>query len=103
MQCKFQVGQKVVCVVNTLFSDLLEEGTVYTIEGVTPEKMVLSFDGIRPHFGLVLREVQNPGPEDGSFNAARFRPVVERGTRKGMSILRNILNKTHKPVEVENA
>lgn len=88
MTCNFRVGQKVVCV-NAVGSDSLRLGDVYTIESVF-------WNGI----GVTLVEAQ-PNKGHVGFRSDRFRPVIERGTDLGMSILRSLLNKTGKPVEVD--
>ena len=97
----FRVGQKVVCVANDMFAGLLDEGRVYTVEAVVGPVLSYSIDGIGSRYALVLEEVENPCCDTGGFASLRFRPAVERGTEKGMSILRNLLNKAGKRVEVD--
>jgi len=116
MTCNFRVGQKVVLVDDThrvadgivpkaraisLGANYPVKGGVYTVRDI--RKVTVSGD-----ICLLLAELDNshfvtahgfkfePG-----FSAWRFRPAVERGTDLGMSILRNLLNKTGKPVEVD--
>jgi hypothetical protein len=97
----FRVGQKVVCVVDAMSSGVLQVGRVYTVERIVPPTLTLSFDGVGVRPGLVLCEVENPFPEGIGFNAHRFRPAVDRGTQKGMSILRELLNKQPQTVREE--
>jgi hypothetical protein len=113
MKCNFQVGQKVVCVDAKpwddevpadidLIGDMdgLQEGAIYTIRGI-----MMSPTWLIPL--VLLEEIDRPlsfvygRSFESGFDPDRFRPVVERGTEKGMSILRNLLNKTDKPVEVD--
>lgn len=108
MTCNFRVGQKVILAKN--FGPLTVERA--GVEGVTlPVKgavyTIREFDadavGDDPYIRLV-EVVNDPHVEDGiepSFEASMFRPVAERGTDIGMSILRNLLNKTGKPVGVD--
>lgn len=105
----FRVGQKVVCLdvpwpdytsqVVAKGARLPMTGNVYTVRWIGTAR-----DG---HVYVRLDEIVNPvmefpgwGPGEPRFGARRFRPVVERGTEKGMSILRELLNKTDKSVEV---
>lgn len=97
MTCNFRVGQKVVCVETKYREEFLSEGAVYTIADVIGRRLAHSFDGAGYFTALVLDEVENIN----GFDARRFRPAIERGTESGMSILRNLLNKTDKPVEVD--
>ena len=108
MKCNFQVGQKVVLVRGFGEKDtararrdgvtLPVTNVVYTIRQVVPPEL----HGTE-RFSLRFNEiVQGPYWADGiepAFIADMFRPVIERGTEKGMSILRELLNKTDKPVE----
>lgn len=109
MTCNFRVGQKVVCINDewnafhagiaiSMGVRLPIAGQVYTLRGIEVR-------GERTD--LYLAEIVNPvieyadvGFAEQGFHYLRFRPVVERGTEKGMSILRDLLNKTGKPVEV---
>lgn len=106
MQCKFQVGQKVVCVVSDrrapegviILGTVIEPelGRVYTIR-----KILLG--EVRGVACLALEEIPDqrvdllvngvPASGDVAFEASGFRPLVERGTHKGMLILRELLNK----------
>lgn len=105
MDCHFQVGQKVVLAVpygeTAQFEAFLNGDTlpvpnvVYTIkeiEWVAADEIVF----------IRLNEISNPIPDhmerEAAFNAARFRPIVERGTETGMSILRDLLNKQSQTV-----
>lgn len=104
----FHVGQKVVCVhdewvgsgIQTRLGILcpLQKGEVYTVSevGLTDGIGLSGVRATKP--GIRVKEVPNPIPSK-MWDAGRFRPVVERGTEKGMSILREILTKTGKPVE----
>ena len=115
MQCNFQVGQKVVCVDAEFWDEQLPQGTqlvgdldglqlgaVYTVRGV-----MMSPTWLIPL--VLLEEIERPPSFiagryfESGFDPKRFRPIVSRGTDRGMSILRELLNKTDKPVEVENA
>jgi hypothetical protein len=105
MTCNFQVGQKVVCVEHACDLDspsdglsVPQYGVIYTV------RQVLMEEG---EVWLLLDEIRNEpdvfidGSGEPCFHHEGFRPVVERGTETGMSILRNLLNKTGKPVEVD--
>lgn len=106
--CNFRVGQKVACV-NDQWSGNgyersrgigcpLKAGSTYTVSGFCVVD-AFSMNGIFERVQcLLLAEVGHPSGR--GFDARRFRPVVERGTETGMSILRELLNKTDKPVEV---
>lgn len=89
----FYVGQKVVCIDDAMHSfnaikPALSKGTVYTIAGLQ--------DVGKENFKLVLAE--QPGQDrdgnlhaDFGYRATRFRPLIEKSTDAGMSILREIL------------
>ena len=101
MTCNFRVGQKVVCIKGGSSSRTRggwspHTGGIYTVRGIYdgPERVDL-------HLEEYVHHERHPDGAELGWNAARFRPVVERGTEKGMSILRNLLNKTGKPVEVD--
>ena len=80
----FRVGQKVVCIDNSMAPGLQrwhgqtypEIGPVYTVRAI-----VLSSSGYEC---LLLAEIVNPIPDgyrgEGGFEAVRFRPIVERKT-----------------------
>lgn len=93
--CNFRVGQKVVYVDDGIDylgeSTNLSVGRVYTVEAIVPAPMVV---------GLVVSGAYS-WHHTKAYRSDRFRPVVERGTEKGMTILRNLLNKTGKPVKVD--
>ncbi len=116
MQCNFQVGQKVITIKSDL-SDYEKQaheaarragisfpqyGVVYTVRAVYTARRA---DGSEIA-AIRLAEIRNnlhtkfASGEVGEigFYASCFRPVVERGTDAGMSILREILNKTDQPV-----
>lgn len=89
----FRVGQKVVCVddtwvnpywiKNTPNKPLL--GAVYTIRCIRAGRRGCS---------VLIEEISNPLHSSGielGFYARRFRPLVERKTDTGMSILKSIL------------
>lgn len=107
MTCNFRVGQKVVCVNDENLPYLALRGPDFFIQGlhgltrgaVYTVREVYSAPYCATHL-VKLEEITRPAADDG-YSVARFRPVVEPGTEKGMSILRNILNKTDKPVEVD--
>lgn len=92
MQCNFQVGQKVVCVDDGIDylgkATNLSVGKVYTVEAIVPAPM-----GV----GLVVSGAYS-WHHTKAYRSDRFRPVVERGTDAGMSILRELLNKADQPV-----
>lgn len=95
MECSFRVGQKVVALKGDWFGveDNLPcsgpiAGGVYTIS---------DFDTSSADVYLVLKEMGN----DDAYRPRWFRPVVERGTEKGMSILRDLLNKQSQPERVD--
>lgn len=99
MQCNFRVGQKVVCIKGEDNAEnwCPKTGGVYSVRSVFVW-------GDKPFIRLeeYSSEVRCRGPwGEGGWDATRFRPLVERGTEKGMSILRELLNKTDKPVEVD--
>ena len=114
MECSFRVGQKVVCVMNEGAAPdgyfpltpvtVPEVGTVYTVRQVS-----IGVVGRIPCVKLVeipdqlvdvlVGNVIKQG--DVVFHAFIFRPVVDRGTEKGMSILRDLLNKQSQPARVE--
>ena len=112
--CNFHVGQKVVFVDDDI------RGGIGRIPRKQAEKFGVKFP-IRGrvftvrrvfvcHIGIVcilLAEINNASAcanmgkkSEGGFDADRFRPIVSRGTEMGMSILRELLNKTDKSVEV---
>lgn len=118
MTCNFRVGQKVTPIKREL-SDYERQSTASAKKRGVIFPQVGSVYTIRDYYSCVRRdgaeirvirlvEIRNdPGMMffDGSvgeigFDASCFRPVVERGTDLGMSILRNLLNKTGKPVKV---
>lgn len=102
----FRVGQKVVCVKSRRYGGTGAEimpvkGNVYTVRGID-----LNRPGCNCEVGLWLEEITNPpmdyrgGIEECSFDATRFRPLVEKKTETGMAILREILDRetiTDKP------
>ncbi|MCD1266924.1 hypothetical protein B5M44_21910 [Shinella sumterensis] len=110
MRCNFQVGQKVVCISAAHNAEAHEAwsrsrgfdvrypvvGTTYTIREV-----FLHESGV---IALRFRELVNPAlpyankVSELAMDARHFRPVAERGTDAGMSILRELLNKTDQPV-----
>ena len=102
MTCSFRVGQKVVRIggvpKTSIQATWPEFGKVYTIRAIN--------DHGGDYVLLRLAEIDNSHlvPEHGSiepgFHYSQFRPVIDRGTEKGMSILRDLLNKMGKPVEV---
>lgn len=105
MQCNFQVGQKVVCVEHPCDLECHSEdisvpqyGAIYTV------RQVLMEEG---DVWLLLNEIRNKpdvfidGSGEPCFHHEVFRPVVERGTEKGMSILRGLLNKRNQTVRVD--
>lgn len=111
MQCNFQVGQKVVCVktgrdepkglrvIEAYIKPVV--GKIYTVREVVVGE-------IKSTVCILLEEIPdqrvsftfNGEINRGNilFEASGFRPIVERGTEKGMSILRNLLNKQNQPV-----
>lgn len=104
MECAFKAGDKVVCVEhpsNIEFYDgtisVPQYGAVYTVREVLFEE---------GEVWLLLNEITNDpgdfvdGHGEPCFHHEGFRPVVERGTETGMSILRDLLNKADKPAEV---
>lgn len=113
MNCPFVVGQKVV------FVDDARRGGEGRIERAVAFKagakwpLVGKIYHVREVFvsyigapAILLAEIDNSAvckklgkAREAGFEADRFRPVVEPGTEKGMSILRELLNKTDKPVE----
>lgn len=115
MTCNFRIGQKVVLVEDTprvwdgivpkaraisLGAKYPAKGGVYTVRDIrtvtiSGEICLLLVELDNSHFVTAHGYKFEPG-----FSAWRFRPVVERGTDLGMSILRDLLNKTGKPVEV---
>lgn len=113
MECTFQVGQKVVCVDTAARGDgdisrqvAQRAGAKYPEEGITYtiREIFISRGGSA---AVLLAEINNLDASiavgeaiEAGFAADRFRPVIERGTDAGMSILRDILTKTDKPVEV---
>lgn len=107
----FRVGQKVVCIeMDRLYPHGVEPvdepiqpvvGTIYTVRQVLLGKIgevpCIKVDEIPDHRIQVLVNGELL-IGDVVFDAAGFRPVVERGTDAGMSILREILNKADQPV-----
>lgn len=93
----FRVGQKVVCI-NATGSAVLRKGHIYTVWEtfgfVLPTGLGVEDTGIS------LVEIE-PQTSHYGFAASRFRPAVEPGTETGMSILRELLNKADKPIEVD--
>jgi hypothetical protein len=91
MECKFHVGQKVICIdahntswrrkkflgllPYTLWWSELVEGQVYTVAGVFMGRDV--FTGTKD-VGLRLAEMNNY--DESGFRASRFRPVSTRKT-----------------------
>lgn len=72
-----------------------QKGQVLTVASV--ERGVYeAFDGVAELCLLTFVEVA-PSPDFEGFDARFFRPVVERGTDAGMSILRSLLNKADQP------
>ncbi|MXN51881.1 hypothetical protein GR158_12185 [Shinella sp. AETb1-6] len=116
MTCNFRVGQKVVLVDDTPRvgdgivprARAISLGAKYPVRGCVYAVRDIRTTAISGEVCLLLAELDNshfvtahgfkfePG-----FSAWRFRPAVERGTDLGMSILRNLLNKTGKLVEVD--
>lgn len=99
MECSFRVGQRVVCVKGEWHPDnwCPKTDEIYTV------RSVFIWAG-KPYIRLEedRSESRCSGPwGEGGWDALRFRPVVERGTDKGMSILRELLNKTDKPARVD--
>lgn len=89
MECKFSVGQKVVCVDTggcTEFRKPLVVGAVYTISAVG-----VGFTG---HVYVGLEETEGSGPLH--WRAYRFRPVIDRKTN--ISIFTDMLTDTKAPV-----
>lgn len=90
----FRVGQKVVCVDDCFPSTHLAlpvRGAVYTVREIVP-------DWFPGRTALRLEEIINPETpwsdltmSEVAFNARRFRPLVEKKTDTGMSILTQIL------------
>lgn len=116
--CNFRVGQKVVAIKRELSDyekkskqlalkngvSFPEHGTVYTVRAVFTTRRDDGLEVVAIHLVEIKNDPHmkfNTGRiGEIGFDATCFRPVVERGTEKGMSILRDILNKTDKPVEV---
>jgi hypothetical protein len=107
MACNFRVGQKVVAVkrpdlpVTSGKTKPIRHGAVLTIRAV---QTAIRANGVEAT-GLVFEEIRNDvvrtgiGPWELDYDYRCFRPVVERGTEKGMSILRDLLNTQYVPVE----
>ncbi|MXN46082.1 hypothetical protein GR138_12865 [Shinella kummerowiae] len=110
MECSFRVGQKVVCVDAAFWDEQLPQGTqlVGDLDGLqlgavyTVREIMISPTWLIPL--VLLEEIERPHSFIGGryfesgFDPKRFRPVVERGIEKGMSILRELLNKQNQPV-----
>ncbi|WPE22463.1 hypothetical protein [Shinella zoogloeoides] len=88
----FRVGMKVVCIDNHEWDHKLALGAVYEVSAVGWELGEI-------YIGLV----ETPASGGGllHWRAYRFRPVVEPGTEKGMSILRELLNTQDQPVRAD--
>lgn len=106
MECPFVVGQKVVCVNDEEVPVAAIPGAIFLffgLNGLTRGCVYTVREVYQAEYSLVplvkVREIYRPDADDG-YSALRFRPLVERGTETGMSILRDLLNKTDKPVEV---
>lgn len=109
MTCNFRVGQKVVAIKRHGIEPTpnqaitIRANQVLTIRAI---KNAMRQNG-EEQTGLLFEEIRNIsvfttyGQWELDYDARCFRPVVERGTEKGMSILRGLLNKTGKPVEVD--
>lgn len=111
----FHVGQKVVCVDDNFPNNAMptmavrrpnlpRAGAIYTVRRVFIE----TFErGRKRELALHLYEIVNPEAswkgEDGvseiGFVATRFRPLIERKTETGMSILRKIADDASKKLE----
>lgn len=95
----FHVGQKVVCV-----DDVYESRNWKFIPNRPVKNGIYHIRDIRESYygiGFLLREIVNPphpfglwdhGGREGIFPSWRFRPLQERSTETGMSILRSLLN-----------
>lgn len=68
MECKFFVGQKVVCVEPTR-SGRLTVGQTYTVTYVGPD--------MRGAIGVILAEVKSPFSYMGGFIHTKFRPATD--------------------------
>lgn len=70
MECKFQVGDKVVCVDADVGDvvDLLKEGQIYTVAAVRPNS--------KGYIGVELIEIQPTGGYAG-YHYWRFRPAED--------------------------
>lgn len=109
MTCNFRVGQKVVGIKGHGVKPTpnqaitIRANQVLTIRAIQSAKRSNGEEQI----GLLFEEIRNVsvptiyGQWELDYDARCFRPAVERGTDLGMSILRNLLNKTGKPVEVD--
>ncbi|MGX5719892.1 hypothetical protein [Shinella zoogloeoides] len=117
MQCNFRVGMKVTPI-KIEISDyergqhaeakkrgvvFPQHGSVYTIRDCYN---AVRSDGVEIAVVRLVEIKNDPAMKFANgkvgeigFDARCFRPVVDRGTEKGMSILREILTKTGKPVE----
>lgn len=90
--CNFRVGQKVVCV-DASGSPNLKGGSVYTVSALDLSPGISLFDGAVAQVGVLLIEAKPTFAK--SFDARRFRPVVERKT--DISIFKDMLNTTPEP------
>lgn len=90
----FRVGQKVVCVNANLddgaigdmvFSTSLREGSIYQVRWVG-----IWTDGLSVRLVGVKRNFPEPEYQDVPFCSWRFRPLIERKTKTGIEILRQI-------------
>lgn len=112
MECSFRVGQKVLCVDDTplkppagytLVSKLAApiKGTIYTVReikpGIVSERPCIQVEEIPNQIANVVSSTGEYIVEI-IWEASGFRPLVERGTEKGMSILRDLLNKQNQTV-----
>lgn len=92
----WRVGMKVECVDATSDlglpgatwgADIPVEGNIYTVSDV------LDCYGME---GLLLKEIRNTPEWRYAFNSVRFRPVVDRSTDTGFSILADIRDGKHR-------
>lgn len=111
----FHIGQKVVCVDDSyppedmdffcvdgverrLTGDLdgLSRGRIYTIRSLG-----VSFVTGEPVLRLeeILREIGPSDPNEPGFHASRFRPLIERKTDTGFSILEEIRKRESVPAD----
>jgi len=99
VECKFVVGQKVVCIDDYDFIDVLKVGSIYSIvwvgisigcyHGVIEEGPCVELKDIKNPYSPVRKYLKHENPY--AFNAKRFRALNKRPTETSIEVFKKLL------------